>query len=173
MPRPPDEAPDTGDEIPSKSALKREMTARQDLGVALCELSDRELERIPIDDEALLAAIRESRRISHRSALRRHRQYIGKLMRRIDPAPIAAALEGLHEARRGDAARFHELEALRDRLLARGDDAIEEVLERFPHAERQPLRSLMREARAERAADRPPAASRRLFRLLRELQDSA
>lgn len=157
------------DSQPSKSARKREMTARQEIGEALCGLSPRELERMPIDDEDLLAAIRESASISHHSARRRHRQYIGRLMRRIDPAPIQAALDALHETRREDAAAFRELEALRDALVERGDPALEQVLVRFPGADRQRLRQLLRDAKREREADRPPAASRRLFRYLREL----
>ncbi len=159
-------------EAPSKSARKREMTARQELGEALCALSERELARIPIEDDALLAAIRESRRISHHSALRRHRQYIGKLMRRLDPQPLQLALDELHRERRGEARSLHELEELRDALLARGDEALGRVLERFPDADRQHLRQLLREARRERDAQRPPAASRRLFRYLRELQQT-
>lgn len=162
---------DIGDDAPpSKSARKREMTARQDLGVALCELSPRELARIPIEDDALLAAIEESRRIGHHSALRRHRQYIGKLMRRIDPEPLQQALAELHRERRGAAAAHQDLERLRDELIARGDAGLASVLARFPDADRQRLRQLLREARRERDADRPPAASRRLFRYLRELQ---
>lgn len=160
---------DYSDEAPSKSALKREMTARQALGEALCSLSTRELARMPIDDADLLEAIRESAQISHHSAQRRHRQYIGKLMRRIDPAPIRAALYALYGERREDAAAFRELEKLRDTLLARGDEALGDVLARFPTADRQHLRQLTREARREIEAERPPAASRRLFRYLREL----
>ena len=156
----------------SKSARKREMTSRQALGEALCELSRAELARIPIEDERLLAAVEESRQISHHSALRRHRQYIGKLMRSIDPEPIQRALASLHEERRGAAARFHELEILRDRLVDEGDAALEAVLRRFPHADRQHLRALHRETQRERQAMRPPAASRRLFRYLRELAES-
>lgn len=157
---------------PSKSALKREMTARQELGEALCKLSAAELARIPIGDEALLSAIEESRRISHHSARRRHRQYIGKLMRRIDPQPLEAALASLHEEKCAAAGRFHELEELRDRLLDTGDAGLGEVLARFPTADRQQLRALLREALRERKANRPPAASRRLFRFLRDLADS-
>jgi len=164
---------DTGDAPPSKSALKREMTARQALGEALCGLSERELARIPIEDETLLAAIRESQRIRHHSAQRRHRQFIGKLMRRIDPGPIEAALDALHRERRGAAEAQHELEALRDTLIDRGDTALGSVLERFPHADRQRLRLLLREARQERTAGAPPKASRRLFRYLRELRETA
>lgn len=159
-------------ETPSKSARKREMSARQELGEALCSLSEKELARIPIDDEALLAAIRESRRISHHSALRRHRQYIGKLMRRLDPQPLQDALDELHRERRGEARAQHEVEQLRDALVEHGDKALGRVLERFPTADRQHVRQLFREARRERDAGRPPAASRRLFRYLRELQQS-
>ena len=64
-------------EAPSKSALKREMTALQELGEALCALSPAELEKIPIEDATLLEAIHESRRIQKHGALRRHRQFIG------------------------------------------------------------------------------------------------
>jgi ribosome-associated protein len=161
------------DEGPSKSARKREMTARQALGEALCNLSDKELARIPVEDEDLLAAIRESARIRHHSAQRRHRQYIGKLMRRIDPEPLQAALDALYESRQSDAKKFQHLETLRDQLLREGDKALPAVLELFPGAERQQLRQLIREAQRELAADKPPAASRRLFRYLRELQSLA
>jgi ribosome-associated protein len=167
-----DEDDDLFAERPSKSALKREMSARQELGEALCALSPRELARIPIEDADLLEAIEETKRISHHSALRRHRQYIGKLMRRIDPEPLQAALDALHESRRDEAEAFHELEALRDRLLREGDGALGTVLERFPLADRQQLRQLLRDAQREIAAEKPPRTSRRLFRYLRELQAS-
>ena len=82
---------------PSKSALKREMTARQKLGEALVELSERELVKVPVDDERLLETIREARAIKSKSARRRHLQLVGKLMRGVDPEPIAAALDSLHQ----------------------------------------------------------------------------
>jgi ribosome-associated protein len=168
-----DEIDEEFDEGPSKSARKREMTARQDLGEALCELSDKELARIPIEDEDLLTAIQETTRIKHHSALRRHRQYIGKLMRRVDPEPLQQALDALYQSRQDDSRQFKELEALRDQLLRDGDRALPVVLDRFPMAERQPLRQLVRDAQKEREAGKPPAASRRLFRYLRELQSQA
>jgi ribosome-associated protein len=160
-------------ERPSKSALKREMTARQALGEALCELSPRELEQIPIDDAALLEAIREARTIRSHSAARRHRQYIGKLMRRIDPQPLQAALDALYRERRAAADDLHELEALRDRLLAEGDAAIAAVVERLPDAERGQLRQLTRQAQRDREAGRNSGAARKLFRYLRDLREAA
>ncbi|WP_439101875.1 ribosome biogenesis factor YjgA [Congregibacter sp.] len=158
---------------PSKSAMKREMTARQELGEALCELSPRELQQIPIGDEDLLAAIAETARIKHHSALRRHRQYIGKLMRRIDPEPLQQALDALYQSRKQETVVFKGLEALRDTLIRDGDKALGQVLEKHPEADRQHLRQLIREAQREAAAEKPPAASRRLFRYLRELHSAA
>ncbi|MEM1404784.1 MAG: ribosome biogenesis factor YjgA [Pseudomonadota bacterium] len=160
------------DLAPSKTALKREMTARQELGEALCKLSAKELEKIPIESEDLLEAIRESHRISHHSGLRRHRQYIGKLMRRIDPQPIQEAMDRLYQERRAGAKAFQELEQLRDTLIRDGDKALAPVIDRFPQADRQHLRQLVREAQREKKADKPPTASRRLFRYLRELEPS-
>ncbi|EAQ98989.1 ribosome biogenesis factor YjgA [Congregibacter litoralis] len=158
---------------PSKSAMKREMTARQELGEALCELSARELEQIPIEDEDLLAAIAETARIKHHSALRRHRQYIGKLMRRIDPEPLQGALDALYQSRKQETLVFKGLEALRDTLISDGDKALGPVLEKHPEADRQHLRQLIREAQREAVAQKAPAASRRLFRYLRELHSEA
>jgi len=158
------------EEGPSKSARKREMTARQELGEALCELSARELSKIPIEDEDLLAAIEESSRIKQNSAMRRHRQYIGKLMRRIDPEPLQKALDALYQSRKKETLQFQELEELRDTLVRDGDAALGQVLDQHPSADRQQLRQLIREAQREASADKPPAASRRLFRYLRDLQ---
>ena len=157
---------------PSKSARKREMTARQELGEALCKLSAKELAKIPIESEELLEAIEESHRISHKSGLRRHRQYIGKLMRRIDPQPIQEAMDRLYQERQQGAKAFQEIEQLRDTLIRDGDKALSGVIDRFPQADRQHLRQLVREAQREKKADKPPAASRRLFRYLRELEPS-
>lgn len=157
------------EEGPSKSARKREMTARQALGEALCALSPRELSKIPIEDEDLLAAIEQASRIKHHSALRRHRQYIGKLMRRIDPEPLQKALDALYQSRQEETRVFQDLEVLRDTLIQEGDKALGDLLNKHPEADRQQLRHLIREAQREAAANKPPAASRRLFRYLREL----
>lgn len=166
-----DDDGDFADLPPSKSALKREMSARQALGETLCELSAKQLAAIPIEDEALLQAIVETRSINTRSALRRHRQFIGKLMRHIDPQPIQDALDALHQSRSAAAGEFHELEALRDALLKDGDAALPAVLEVFPEADRQQLRQLVRQARKDAEQSRNSGASRRLFRYLRALRE--
>ena len=85
------EADEAGPQPPSKSARKRAAHAAQDLGVELVRLRDRELEALELPEE-LLEAIRAARRITSRAAGARQRQYIGRLMREVDPAPIRAAL---------------------------------------------------------------------------------
>jgi len=163
-----------GDERPSKSALKREMTARQALGERLCTLTSRELEQIPLQpDSALYVAVLQSRSISSNSARRRHMQYIGKLMRDVDPQPLTAALAQLHAAHAAESEALHELEALRDDLVRRGDPAINNLVTRWPHADRQVLRQILRQHEKEQATGKPPAAGRRLFRYLRELSESS
>lgn len=83
------------DQPPSKSARKRHMTALQELGEALTLLSDRQLASVPLEDERLLLAVRETRKIRQHGAKRRHLQYIGKLMRDLDTAPLVQALGSL------------------------------------------------------------------------------
>jgi len=148
------------------------MLALQQLGETLVGLSDRQLERVPITDERLRSAILEARRITSRSARRRHLQLIGKLMRDIDPEPLEAALEALDRGRRAEAKAFHELEALREQMLAAGPEGVELALARWPLADRQQLRQLILQHQREAARGQPPTASRRLFRYLRDLQET-
>lgn len=158
-------------EGPSKSAVKRQMLALQQLGEALVGLSEKQLGKIPIGDERLLAVIREARAIRSHGARRRHLQLIGKLMRSTDVEPITSALQAMDRQQQGEADAFHQLEQLRDELLANGVDGVEQVAQRWPQADRQQLRQLILQHQRDSARNKPPAASRKLFRYLRELQD--
>jgi ribosome-associated protein len=160
------------DAAPSKSAVKRQMLALQDLGEALTRLSDKQLERVPISDEKLLAAIAESRNIRSKNARKRHLQFIGKLMRDIDPEPLQAALDALYKPARDRNDEFHALETMRDQLLARGPAGVDTVLARWPQADRQQLRQLLLQHQREQLRGKPPAASRKLFRYLRERMET-
>ncbi len=166
-----DDVPDT-DATPSKSARKRQMHSLQAVGELLVGLSDKQLNQIPIEDDQLRKAIRECRQIRSNSARKRHLQFIGKLMRNIDPAPIEEALEELHNARQESTATFHQLEQLRADILAAGIAGVELAMRRFPTADRQHLRQLVLQAGREAQRNRPPAASRKLFAYLRELLDN-
>jgi len=153
---------------PSKSQRKRDAHAVQDLAEALVELSASELDRIPMP-ENLREAVLDTRRMTAHGALARQRQYLGRLMRDIDPEPIREALEEIRARSRTHVAQFHRIERWRDRLLAEGDSALAELLAEHPEADAQHLRSLMREAAKEHKLGKPPQAARTLFRDLRAL----
>lgn len=159
-----------GDERPSRSQLKREAEALQDIGLALVELPQAKLDRIELPDK-LREAIDLARRITAHGGKRRQLQYIGKLMRGFDAASVRAQLEAFQQADRRAAQRFQHIEGLRDKLLAEGDAALGEFLDRYPHADRQHLRQLIRQAQLERDKNKPPAAARVLFKYLRELDE--
>jgi len=160
------------DRPPSKSAVKREMTALQDLGTRLTQLPEKQLLQINVEDPTLLEAIMLARRINARGGLRRQLQYIGKLMRHIDPEPIEEALAKIDGKHQEQNARFHRLEQLRDDLLAKGDPAIENIVSAYPSADRQQLRQWLRQHRAEVAQQKPLTSAKKVFRYLRELDDA-
>ena len=153
---------------PSKSELKREMHALQKLGEAIVKLSKGDLATIPLDPQ-LAEGINIARRIKSREGLRRQMQYIGKLMRTTDIEAIQQAMQVLEEGRKQSAEKFHQLEQWRDQLIEEGPNSLEQVIEKFPHADRQHLRQLIVQANKEKNQNKPPASSRKLFRYLREL----
>ncbi len=120
--------------------------------------------------ERLREAIVEARAITAHGGRKRQLQYVGRLMRDVDPAPIVQRLEALAQGRQHDAARQHALERWRDRLL---DDpaALDALAAEHPQLDRPRLRSLIAKARDERARGEPPHAYRDLFRTLKELLD--
>lgn len=158
-------------ERPSKTAVKKEMQALQQLGEQLVKLSNNELAKIPIRDEHLSEAITTARRLTSREGLRRQLQYIGKLMRGIDLSEIEAGLTQREEGQRELARAFHRLEALRDQVVEEGLPGIEKVVAQFPHADRQRLRTLILQVAKDAKANKPPAAKRKLFQYLKELQE--
>ncbi len=166
-----DEAP----ERPSKSQRKRDAHALQNLGERLVGLRDAELEGLQLP-ERLLDAILEARRIRARGGAARQRQYIGKLMRDIDPAPIEAALNAKGEQSARELQRFKRLEQWRERLLREGAAALAELETWRPGLDRTHWLRLIATARSERDRQAQPgsgAAGRALFRALRELFEDA
>ena len=110
---------------PSKSAKKRENLELQDLGVQLLSLSEKQIKGIAID-ESLKEAVLAAQQIGSRSALRRQKQLIGKIMRQVDPAPVRAALELVGRQGNMDKAVFRSAEQWRDRIVAEGRTAVDE-----------------------------------------------
>lgn len=167
----PENKNDDDDEIiwVSKSEIKRDAEALKDLGTELVDLGKNALERIPLDED-LLAAIELAQKIK-KEGRRRQLQLIGKMLRARDVEPIQTALDKLKNRHNQQISLFHKLETLRDRLIEEGDEAIPTVLELYPDADRQQLRSLVRNAQKEQAANKPPKSFRQIFSYLRELAE--
>jgi ribosome-associated protein len=128
----------------SKSQLKRDSHALQGLGKKLAALSADQLARVPLD-EPVLEAIALAHRIQNkRSALKRHYQFLGKLLRARDTDAIFAALDELHRESQQSIKLHHRAETWRDRIVAEGDDAINEFVSQWTPADRQKLRQLWR-----------------------------
>jgi len=157
---------------PSKSARKREAAAAQDLGTRLIALKESELAALGLP-ENLFDAIMLAKRITARGGLARQRQYIGKLMRDIDTAPVEAALSV--EARNAafDAEKHKRLETWRTRLLTEGPPALDDLMKWCPAADRKSVQSLVHKATSTRVdSGSRETASRELFRTLRTLFDN-
>lgn len=159
---------DEDDDFISKSELKREAQELQVLGNTLVSWSKKKLLDLNLGD-ALLNAILEAKRLKAHGAKRRQLQYIGKLMRGVDSAPIYAAIEAEQIKHQQSAKQFHELENWRDRLISEGDTAINELLEQFPQLDRQQLRQTALQARSGKSDAARKKASRRLFQLIKEV----
>lgn len=171
MPRRLPTPPPTGDDDvydgPSRGQRKRDARAYAELGDALIELPPAELDALELD-EKLRDAIDLARSITAHGGKARQRQYVAKLLRKTDVEPIRAALETRAQASRQAARDFHRLEAWRDRLVAEGEPAVAALLASRPQLDAARLRSLVADARRERAEGRSPAFARELFRWLRE-----
>ena len=152
---------------PSKSQLKRDMHAMQELAAELSTLSDKELCRLGIGSVAIsaLAAIRPMRASGAR---KRQIKYAAKLLRNED-ITAAQRLFVTRDAAKAEAnSRFRAVERWRDRLLEQGDTALCELLEQHPNFDRRQLRQLIRGAQRERDLDNTAVSARKLFRLLRD-----
>lgn len=152
----------------SKSQIKREMHALQDLGKELVNLPKEQFAKLELP-EALRDAIIEAQHIHQHGALKRQLQYIGKRLRDVDAEHIREQVDTLAGQSKQAVATLHHIERWRDTLLAEGDSALEQLVTKFPHADRQYLRQLIRNAKKEMKENKPPKSARSLFKYLREL----
>ncbi|MDO8414510.1 MAG: ribosome biogenesis factor YjgA [Gallionellaceae bacterium] len=152
---------------PSKTKIKQQMHDLQAIGEELVELSNERLKELDLP-ERLFEAVREVKRINKFGAQRRQMQYIGKLMREVDTAPIVAKLEVWSGKSHQHIAWLHQIERWRDRLLE-DEGALTELLSAHPGADAQRLRALVRNALKEKEAAKPPKSYREIFQVLREI----
>jgi ribosome-associated protein len=157
---------------PSRSAQRRAALDVLALGEQLVALSAAQLGKLPLPED-LLPHIRDTQRITSHIAHKRQLAFLAKQMRKLDDAVLDAIRDAMDkdgETARREVAQLHRAEALRDALLGdEGDAVLTGLLDEFPHADRQHLRQLVRNARDERTKNKPPRAFRELFRHLREI----
>lgn len=156
-------------ELTSKTRKKKEAHSLQEIGERLMELSDDQLRIIDLPAE-IYEAVAFAKTIKKGGGLRRQKQYIGTLMRKYDPAPIQEALQNIEQGNYNKTAAFKEIEQWRDELIAGNKWLMDDLLKKCPDAERQQLAQLIRTAIKERENNRPPKASRALFRYLKEIR---
>lgn len=152
----------------SRTQKKKEAHVLQKLGEELLSLSLEQLSNIDLPDE-LHEAIMEAREMTSHGARRRQTKYIGALVREIDPQPIQDALNNIRHGNYEKVAAFKQIEKWRDDLKGGNADLIEEILRKYPAAERQRLTQLTRNARVEHQKQAGVKASRALFRYLRQV----
>ena len=166
-----DESGETGEteeQRLSKSARKREAATLQELGVQLSALPDQEIKALGLPD-SLFTALRDLRRLPSHGAQVRQRQYIGKLMRTIDPEPVLAKLAERKQRHDSEIRHFQQIERWRDRLLSEPAAGALELQQAYPQIDRDALLKLLDKAERERLEQRSPVGARELFAYLREL----
>lgn len=158
-------------ERPSKSELKRQMNALQELGEALVAEPRDRVKRVPMPED-VRDAILECQTITNHEGRRRQMQFVGKKMRTLDEAEVALiqkTIDGWKGASKADTAAMHALERRREKLLA-DDKALTTLLAENPELDAQHLRTLIRNARKEQAENKPPKAFREIFQILKQIE---
>jgi ribosome-associated protein len=171
-------AEQTGGE-PSRTELKKESTELQKIGEELLTLRSDLFERLELP-ESLVTALADLKRISNFEGRRRQMQYVGKLMRGLDPETLQSVRDALDEQHGGSAQQtlaLHAAEKWRDDLIA-SDDALDSWLQAHPDTDVQQLRALVRQARKDSAptqdevskgqAPRRGRAFREIFQIVRD-----
>lgn len=156
---------------PSKSELKRQMTALQKLGQELVDAPRDRVKRVPMPED-VRDAILECQTITNHEGRRRQMQFVGKKMRTLDEEEVALiqkTIDSWKGASKAETAAMHSLERKREKLLA-NDTALTELMAENPELDVQHLRTLIRNARKEQAENKPPKAYREIFQILKEIQ---
>lgn len=155
----------------SKSQRKRDAHELLDLAKQLISMPDARLKGLPLDSD-LREAVDFGRSIRARGARKRQLMTIGKMLRQRDTDELVDAVNNVNQKNRQVSARFHHIEAWRNKLIEGSDQDLAELLEQTPDINVQTLRQLIRNAKKEAQLEKPPAAARKLFKLLRETDEN-
>src|SRR5210317_850733 len=156
----------------SKSQRKREANELLELAKNLIAMPESRLKRMPLDED-LREEVEFARSIRAHGARKRQLMTVGKMLRKRDNEELLDAVNDIDQKNRQMNARFHLIEAWRDRLLEDGDQELAELLEQSPGLNVQTLRQLIRNAQKEAKLGKPPTAARKLFKLLRESDEES
>lgn len=162
-----DEYDEEGQQV-SRSEIKRQMQALQTLGERLVNLKPAQWEAFGFS-EVMLDALQESLRIKSHNAMRRHIRRLGKLLNQEDTEKVESLFKRMDDQAMQDTQRFHRIEQWRDRLIEGDDKTLTNLLDICPNIDIQHIRQLIRSGKKERDLNKPPAAQRKLFKYLREL----
>lgn len=151
---------------PNKSALKREHVKIQNQAEALIQMPMSKMEKL-IEDENLQHQIVIGKKMKG-SAYKRHIKHLANLLSSLDNELLSQLLMDDKEKQAELNRHFQRLEVMRDKLISQNEDFLNELLQQFPQLDRQQLRNLIRQALREKETEKPPKASRLIFKLLRE-----
>lgn len=164
--------PHTGEpykERPNKTQLKRDMKVMHDLGKELVELPTSKFGLVTLS-ERIIDAVMLAKKLK-KSALQRQLRFISSIIKEEDTDTIRLELNRIALPQQQENDAFHDVENWRDRLIAGDNELINELLDKYPQADRQHIRQLVRNAVKETQQNKPPKASRLLFKYLKELQE--
>jgi ribosome-associated protein len=160
------------DQEQSRSAAKRKSRRLTDLGEEILNLGPDQRRTLELP-ETIEDAIEFALTITSHGAAKRQRLRIGKLLRSMDPELLEEGLKKIQQGHDSNTARFQRLEECRDKLIDNDNQVLSELIARYPDIDRQHTHQLIRAARQERKAERPPVAARKLFKYLRGLDEAA
>ena len=159
---------DNGVESVSKTRKKQEMKVLQKIGERLVGFSDKQLKGLRLPSR-LLDAVHDAKGMRSHGARRRQIKYIGSVIRDVDPEPIKSALAQIDRNKTEMDAAFHYLENLRNALMGGDSRKFTEIVNQYPHTDRQQLRQIVRNAIKEKDAGKGTKHYRALFKYLKEL----
>ena len=148
----------------SKSQLKRDSKGLQSLGKKLASYGPEQLAKVPLNDKMLDAIALAHKLSNKRGALKRHFQFIGKVLRSIDVEPILAAVASIEDTDNSSKLIFKQMEYWRDKIVAEGDPAINECCEQHENMDRQKLRQLARNLKQAPTEDKKTRFARQIFK---------
>lgn len=156
------------EEYKSKTQVKKELLELVDLANAIVDLGPSAIKKLPLDEQVMDAVTAAKDMHRKKPSFRRQLQFIGKLFRSRDTAPIYQALDNLKGQQAQEKAKFHKLEQLRDGLVESGDENLTTLINDHPTLDRQRLRQWIRQAKKEKELNKPPKAYREIFQYLKQ-----